>query len=123
VLLPEEQPNKGDSLPQYVELLNAYPSFLRVCCLPVSASFRPSTEAPKHSNADRSNSGAQIERVLYRGRFLQSIPCGRGVIDPVAVSTIPLENSVRPNQTRDKKSLAHLLLKRRESRNETLMNC
>ena len=64
--------------------------------------LRPRTEAPKHGKADRSNPSAQIERLLYRGRFLQRIPCGSGVIDPVAVSIFPLENAVRPNQTRNK---------------------
>ena len=63
---------------------------------------RPLAERPKHGKADRSNPSAQIERVAYRWRFLQRIPCGSGVIDPVAVSIFPLENSVRPNQTRNK---------------------
>ena len=64
--------------------------------------LRPQAECPKHSKADRSNPSAQIERVLYRGRFLQRIPCGSGIIDPVAVSIFPLEDSIRANQTRNK---------------------
>ena len=59
---------------------------------------------------------------IDRRRFLQGVPCRGGVVDPVAVSIRTLKNSVRPNQTGNKEFLAHLLLKRREPRNETLMN-
>jgi hypothetical protein len=64
--------------------------------------FRPLAECPKHGKADRSNPGAQIERLLYRWRFLQRVPRSSGIIDAVAVSIFTLENPVRTDQTRNK---------------------
>ena len=60
--------------------------------------LRPLAERPKHGKADRSNPSAQIERLLYRRRLLQRIPSGSGIINPVAMPLLPLENPVRPNQ-------------------------
>src|ERR1051325_10171288 len=74
--------------------------------------LRTLTERPKNRQANRSDARAQIERLLHRPRFLQRVPCGSSVVQSVAVSGSPLENPVRPDQTRNKEFLAHLLLKR-----------
>jgi len=64
--------------------------------------LRPLAECPKHGKADRSNPTAQVEHLLNRGRFLQRIPRRGGIIDPVAMPLLSLENPVGPNQPRDK---------------------
>ena len=68
------------------------------------------------------------QRVLFCHRACEAERCTlkreqrSGIIDAVTVSILAPENPVRPNQSGDQKFLAQLLLKRGESRNETLMN-